>query len=213
MILLESSNTTLEEKVETFSVYFEHLISPHITLSLHDNNKVFIEGTVKISVNQMIKNFTSGLGLKNLVDKIIDTKVDNVGYSLSIKDIANACISIKKNKLHVMAEYKPSKEWWAKPVAIIALGKILNDFAINIENSGINPGFRTNIKDSMQQLRKNNFATLDLKHLFENQVFFTENYKVFIKKFDFNKVTTYSEDDRFVISFSGESLVSTERRA
>jgi hypothetical protein len=194
----------IDGNTEHFYVFFEHLISPEILLYQESEDSFIVEGKVKISVDQMIHNFTSGLGLKNLFDKIVQTNSTDKGYFLTIKDIADAGITIRDYKLYVNADYKPSKEWWAKPVALVALSKILNDFAGNVEKSGILPGFRNSVKDSMQQLRKGNFASLALKDLFEKQYFYTKNLKVFINKFNFESVKTSSENGRFVISFKGK---------
>lgn len=204
----------IDSHTEHFFVSFEHLISPEIILYQDkDFENVFIvHGKVKVSVEQMIHNFTSGLGLKNLFEKIVKTNSSEKGYFLSISEIADAGITVRDYKLYVNAEYKPSKEWWAKPIALVALSKILNDFAGNIEKSGILPGFRDSIKDSLQQLRKTNFASLALKDLFEEQYFYTKNLKVFIKEFTFEKVKTSSENGKFIIDFSGKCNSIVENR-
>src|SRR5690606_4134243 len=108
-------------------------------------------------------------------------------------------------KLHVTSEYRPSKEWWAKPVAVIVLGKLLGDFAAKVEDCGITPGFRQEIKNCMQQLRKKNSASLDLRKLFEEQTFYTGSYKVFINDFSFQEVFTSADNGNFLINFNGRS--------
>ncbi len=189
---------------EEFIVKFEHIIAPNIVLCL-ENESVEVSGTVKISIDNMLVEFTKGLGLKSIFDSIIEKYADSEGYHLNIKNIANADICIKGHNLHVSAIYRASKEWWAKPVAIIVLGKLLGDFAQKVESCGIEPGFRGEIKRAMQQLRKRNSAILDLRNLFEKQKFFTNNYEVNIENFVFENVKTASEDGRFVITILGRA--------
>ncbi|MFN8575623.1 MAG: hypothetical protein U0354_02075 [Candidatus Sericytochromatia bacterium] len=189
---------------ENFIVRFDHIIAPNINLNIQEN-KVIVLGTVKISIDSMLKEFTKGLGLKSVFDHIVEKFVDEKGYHLIIKNIANADIFVKDNKLYVSATYMSSKEWWAKPVAVLVLGKLLNDFAWKIENTGIEPGFRDEIRKAMQQLRKNNYAILDLNNLFENQFFYINNFKFNIYNFKFEKIQTYSEDGVFVIRVEGLS--------
>lgn len=196
---------------ENFIVRFEHIIAPNINLTIQEN-KVIVSGTVKISIDSMLKEFTNGLGLKSIFDHIVEKFVDEKGYHLIIKNIANADIYVKNNNLHVSAKYISSKEWWAKPVAVLVLGKLLNDFASKIENSGIEPGFRDEIKKAMQQLRKSNYAILDLNNLFENQVFYINNFKFNIYNFNFEKIQTYSEDGVFVIKIEGLSDIKKSIR-
>ena len=196
--------------IEEFIVKFEHIIAPDIILCL-EKEKVDISGTVKISIDNMLKEFTRGLGLKSIFDSIIEKHADSEGYHLNIRNIANADISVKEHNLYVSANYRPSKEWWAKPVAIVVLGKLLGDFACKVERCGIEPGFRGEIKKAMQQLRKNNSAILDLRNLFENQVFSTKCYEVKINNFIFEKVNTGSEDGKFVINLSGKADIDKKQ--
>lgn len=189
---------------EKFSVKFEHVIAPDINLSL-DKEKVIISGSVKISIDNMLKEFTSGLGIKSVFDNIVKKYADSQGYHLKVKNIADADIWLKSHNLHVAASYRITKEWWAKPVAIIVLGKLLNDFAHKVESCGIKPGFKDEIKKAMQQLKKNNSAILDLRQLFENQKFNTESYEVHIENFKFEKVITDSEDGKFIIKLEGKA--------
>lgn len=190
--------------IEEFTVKFEHIIAPNIVLTLEDN-KVKVSGTVKIAIDSMLKEFTHGLGLKSIFDHIVEKYADDEGYHLNIRNIANADICVKSHNLHVSANYKGSKEWWAKPVAILVLSKLLNDFAWKVENCGIEPGFREEIRKAMQQLRKSNYAILDLRNLFEKQKFCTKSYEIFIHDFIFEKVNTYSENGTFVIKINGNS--------
>jgi len=189
---------------EDFTVKFEHVIAPNIVLKIIED-KVLVSGTVKIAIDTMLKEFTRGLGLKSIFDHLVEKYADQDGYHLTIKNIANADIFVKNNKLHVSAKYMMSKEWWAKPVAILVLGKLLNDFAYKVENSGIEPGFRDEIKKAMQQLRKSNYAILDLNKLFEEQKYYTKSFKVDIYNFNFEKIDTYSENGVFVIKILGYS--------
>jgi hypothetical protein len=94
--------------------------------------------------------------------------------------------------------------------SLVVLGKLLGDFATNVENCGISPGFRNDIKQAMQQLRKNNSAILELKNLFQNQTFYTENFKIYLESFEFINVKTLSENGNFIIDFSGCSQAKTE---
>ncbi|MBC7474129.1 MAG: hypothetical protein H7263_07530 [Candidatus Sericytochromatia bacterium] len=196
---------------ESFKVHFNHVISPDILLNIFENHAE-INGTVRIAIDKMLNEFIGNLGLKTVFDKLINKSVDESGYYLDIKEIAVATISIKDSNLHVLAEYRASKEWWAKPIAIIVLGKLLGDFATKVENCGIVPGFRLEIKNAMQQLRKNNHAVLNLRNLFERQTFFTGFSKVSLYDFDFTSVDTFSVDEDFVIKFDGKSLLSREEK-
>ncbi len=204
-VLIKEEIPVLKKTTEDFLVKFNHVISPVITLVLESEELVRVNGTVKIAIDKMLSDFTNGLGLKMVFDQLIKKDVSPEGYFLDIKSIAKASISVHDNKLKVSAEYGPSKEWWAKPIALVVLGKLLGDFAAKIEDCGISPGFREEIKKSMQQLRKNNSATLDLRNLFEKQTFYTQNFKVFIKNFRFISVNTSSENGHFVIKFCGDS--------
>lgn len=187
-----------------FIVNFDHIIAPDITFNIVDD-KVSISGTVKISIDSMLQEFTKGLGLKSVFNHLIEKYVDDKGYHLIIKNIANANIFVQNGKLNVVADYMAGKEWWAKPVAVLVLGKLLNDFAWKIEKCGIEPGFRDEIKDAMQQLRKKNSAILNLNNLFENQTFNTLKHNVRLFNFNFENIRTYSENEVFVINITGYS--------
>lgn len=189
---------------KNFIVKFEHIIAPNITFTLNEDTATVL-GTVKISIDSMLHEFTKGLGLKSVFEHLIEKYVDDKGYHLIIKNIANADIFVQEGNLHVIANYVAGKEWWAKPVAILVLGKLLNDFAFNIEKCGIDPGFRSEIKNAMQQLRKNNNAILNLNNLFEGQSFYTENSKINLYSFKFEVIKTYSENGIFVIDIIGTS--------
>lgn len=202
----------MEEIKEKFLVKFNHIISPDIVLTLEDSETMKINGKVKIAIDKMLGDFTMGLGLKSVVDKIVQKTVSSKGYFLYIRGIADASLSVENNKLLVRADYLPGKEWWAKPVALVVLGKLLGDFASNVENCGIYPGFRNEIKKGMQQLRKKNNAILDLRKLFIEQTFYTSSSKIFLETFSFNSVNTFSEDGNFIINFSGNSRVKRQAK-
>lgn len=194
---------------EKFRVKFDNLIQPDITFDI-DEKTTTVSGSVKVAIDKMLNDFTGGLGLKSVVDKLIERKTDDSGCLLDIKGIAVAYIFVKNAKLHVKAEYRASKEWWAKPVALVVLGKLLNDFAAKIDNCGIYPGFRLDIKGAMQQLRKENYAILNLKNLFDEQTFCTEYSKVTLTDFKFVSVNTSSENGNFVIDFLGTANIKKE---
>jgi hypothetical protein len=211
-ILIEKDINNLDEETEQFLVKFNHLISPEILLSTENPGSVKVKGTVKIAIDKMLDDFTRGLGLKTVIDKLVKKTAGPEGYFLDIKGIARASLSVRQGVLLVMAEYGPAKEWWAKPIALVVLGKLLGDFATNVENCGISPGFRNDIKQAMQQLRKNNLAVLELKNLFQSQTYYTENNKVSLISFEFNSVKTLSENGDFVIDFAGRSIAKSEPR-
>ncbi len=197
--------SVLTEK-KIFRVKFNHIISPNVSFDIKNSSEIDINGNVKIDIDNLLGNFSSGLGLKNIFSKVIEKKVTKEGYFMFIKDIANASITLNnKYQLIVSAEYRPSKEWWAKPIALTVLSKFLNDFSSKLINSGVTPGFETDIKKALQDLRKHNKAILELKNLFEKQNFSINNKYYLVENFSFKKVETYSEDSIFVINFIGNS--------
>lgn len=127
---------------------------------------------------------------------------------MNITGIATASISLTNDKkLLIKAEYRAGKEWWAKPVALTVLSSFLEDFNNKLISAGVKPGFGNDIKNALQSLRKTNKATLDLKNLFENQNFYhNKNYNLY--NFSFKSIDTYSENDIFVINFTGKSNFS-----
>ncbi|MEK7435130.1 MAG: hypothetical protein AABZ74_18510 [Cyanobacteriota bacterium] len=197
--------SVLTEK-KIFRVKFNHIISPNVSFDIKNSSEIDISGNVKIDIENLLGNFSSGLGLKNIFSKVIEKKVTKEGYFMFIKDIANASITLNnKYQLIVSADYRPSKEWWAKPIALTVLSKFLNDFSYKLINSGVTPGFETDIKKALQDLRKYNKATLELKNLFEKQNFSINNKYYLVENFSFKKVETYSENSIFVINFIGNS--------
>jgi len=203
----------LDLQEEYFRIRFEHPISPDVLLIIKDTENVKVAGQVKIDLDSMLNTFAGGLGLKLIFDQLVKKSVTSEGYFLDIKGIAIASIFIKDGKLFVKAEYKASKEWWAKPIALAVLDKLLLDFAIKLEKCGVISGFRDDIKIAMQELRKNNSASLNLKNLFENQTFDKKSLKIYIKKFNFSSVKTYSENGYFKINFLGnaKAKIQTEQ--
>jgi hypothetical protein len=117
-ILFEKELNNLEEKKEQLLVSFNHVITPKILLQVENPETVNVKGTVKIAIDKMLDDFTRGLGLKAVVNKLIKKTVSQEGYFLDIRGIARASIGIKNGKLHVMAEYGPAREWWAKPILL-----------------------------------------------------------------------------------------------
>jgi hypothetical protein len=195
---------------DIFRVNFNHIIEPNIEIKLNENNTADIKGKIYIEIDNMISNLIDSLSIKSIFDKIISKEVTSNFYLLNIRGIAKASISVKDNKLFVKAEYLPGKEWWVKPVALLVLSTILYDFAIKVEKSGIEPGFRNEIKKSLQSLRKTNSSQIDLRNLFINQKYKHFYKKITLKDYLFKKVFTYNDKNLFVIDFEGISNIIIE---
>jgi len=200
----------LDLQEEYFRIKFEHPISPDVLLIIKDSENIKVAGQVKIDLDTMLNSFAGGLGLKLIFEQLIKKSVNDDGYFLDIKGIALASISIKDEKLCVKAEYRASKEWWAKPIALAVLDKLLLDFAIKLEKCGVVSGFRSDIKIAMQDLRKSNSANLNLKNLFLNQTFINKSLKIIINDFNFSSVKTYSEESFFKINFLGNAKANIQ---
>jgi len=190
-----------------FKIKFNHLIEPDIEIQLVNDLLANIQGKISIEIDKMISSLIESLGIKSIFDKVISKEVNEQGYFLYIRGIAKASISVKNNKLFVKAEYLPGREWWVKPIALIVLSKILEDFAIKIEKAGIEPGFRNEIKKSLQSLRKNNSAELNLNSLFVNQKYRHLYKTITLKDYSFKNISTYNNKNIFIIDFQGVSNV------
>lgn len=194
-------------KENIFNVKFNHIISPSVFFELDSDDSVDIKGTVKVDIDNLLSTFTSSLGIKNLFSRIIEKKVTSEGYFIDIKGIAKASLFIKNDNLIIKAEYSPSKEWWAKPVALTVLSRFLDDFKYKLVSAGVTPGFGESIKKALQNLKKHNLAELELKKLFDKQNFCLGEKMFFIENFEFSTLKAFSENESFVIGFEGFSKI------
>jgi len=148
---------------ENFKIKFSQAISPDIFFQLKTEKTMEVSGKVTIDLDLMLGDFVSGLGLKSLLSQLVKKNITPNLYLIDIKGIAEASIKLENESLQVKADYRPAKEWWAKPVALIVLAKLLNDFAGKIENSGLQPGFRQEVNNCLQQLRKKKSGSIRIK--------------------------------------------------
>lgn len=179
---------------------------------LNSEESVDIKGTVSVDIDNLLSNFTSSLGIKNLFSRVIEKKVTPEGYFIDIKGIAKASLFIQNDNLIIKAEYAPAKEWWAKPVALTVLSRFLDDFKYKLVSAGVTPGFGESIKKALQNLKKHNYAELELKKLFDKQNFYLGNKLFFIENFEFTTLDAFSEDESFVIGFKGFSKVKVREK-